>query len=326
MRRRVIELDQGAIVRDQARGVYGIDAHDGDQSRPEPAARGQRYVPLSADYVARETATNLWRNRLMTIAAVLTVAVSLALVGAALLPQAGRGQRRGRAGSAAPRSTVWMKPDRQPLRDRRPSRPSCNQLPYVHACSFHTQAQDYDEAKTAPHRPTVCSALSEPDDTRPRSAARPPAPGRPARRSTASTASPACYDVTAPHPADPHDGGDDHRPAVGVHRPGARAPALRGGPHPEHHPHGHLRPAPRGVGDEARRGDELVHPPPVHVRGADPGAHRLAAGGRASCSASTSSLNSLGQPEPDRRRAHPDAPVGLGACSAPTPWWSSSAC
>ena len=46
-------------------------------------------MPLSADYIARETATNLWRNRLMTIAAVLTVAVSLALVGAALLLKQG---------------------------------------------------------------------------------------------------------------------------------------------------------------------------------------------------------------------------------------------
>jgi cell division transport system permease protein len=46
-------------------------------------------VAISVDYVARETAANLWRNRLMTVAAVLTVAVSLALVGAALLLKQG---------------------------------------------------------------------------------------------------------------------------------------------------------------------------------------------------------------------------------------------
>jgi cell division transport system permease protein len=40
---------------------------------------------VSAGYVARETAANLWRNRMMAVAAVLTVAVSLSLVGAALL-------------------------------------------------------------------------------------------------------------------------------------------------------------------------------------------------------------------------------------------------
>jgi cell division transport system permease protein len=46
-------------------------------------------VGLSLDYVTRETGRNLWRNRLMTLAAVLTVAVSLSLVGAALLLKQG---------------------------------------------------------------------------------------------------------------------------------------------------------------------------------------------------------------------------------------------
>jgi cell division transport system permease protein len=42
-------------------------------------------MAVSLDYVVRETATNLRRNLLMTFAAVLTVAVSLSLVGGALL-------------------------------------------------------------------------------------------------------------------------------------------------------------------------------------------------------------------------------------------------
>jgi len=46
-------------------------------------------MPVFAEYAVRETATNLWRNRLMTIAAVLTVTVSLMLVGAALLLKQG---------------------------------------------------------------------------------------------------------------------------------------------------------------------------------------------------------------------------------------------
>jgi cell division transport system permease protein len=46
-------------------------------------------MALSLEYVVRETGTNLWRNRLMTVAAVLTVAVSLSLVGAALLLKQG---------------------------------------------------------------------------------------------------------------------------------------------------------------------------------------------------------------------------------------------
>jgi cell division transport system permease protein len=42
-------------------------------------------MPISVAYVSRETANNLWRNRLMAIAAILTVGVSLSLVGTALL-------------------------------------------------------------------------------------------------------------------------------------------------------------------------------------------------------------------------------------------------
>lgn len=42
-------------------------------------------MAVSVDYVAKETAQNLWRNRVMAIAAILTVAVSLSLVGTALL-------------------------------------------------------------------------------------------------------------------------------------------------------------------------------------------------------------------------------------------------
>lgn len=44
-------------------------------------------MAISVDYIARETATNLRRNLLMTTAAVLTVAVSLFLVGGSLLLQ-----------------------------------------------------------------------------------------------------------------------------------------------------------------------------------------------------------------------------------------------
>ena len=46
-------------------------------------------MPVSINYVARETGTNLKRNVGMTIAAVLTVAVSLGLVGGALLMRQG---------------------------------------------------------------------------------------------------------------------------------------------------------------------------------------------------------------------------------------------
>lgn len=42
-------------------------------------------MALSIDYFAKETASNLWRNRVMALAAILTVAVSLSLVGTSLL-------------------------------------------------------------------------------------------------------------------------------------------------------------------------------------------------------------------------------------------------
>ena len=46
-------------------------------------------MALKVDYVVRETASNLWRNLLLTSASMLTVAVSLSLVGAALLLRQG---------------------------------------------------------------------------------------------------------------------------------------------------------------------------------------------------------------------------------------------
>jgi cell division transport system ATP-binding protein len=39
MRRRVVELDMGTVVRDQARGVYGIDASTGSVPRTEAVGR-----------------------------------------------------------------------------------------------------------------------------------------------------------------------------------------------------------------------------------------------------------------------------------------------
>ena len=111
MRRRVVELEHGSIVRDQSRGVYSAvgemltgatqrvpavsvfgDTFDSDDEEAFVAARAARPIaateigmPISVDYVAKETAQNLWRNRVMALAAVLTVAVSLSLVGTALL-------------------------------------------------------------------------------------------------------------------------------------------------------------------------------------------------------------------------------------------------
>jgi cell division transport system permease protein len=67
-------------------------------------------VAVSVNYVARETATNLRRNIGMTVAAVLTVAVSLALVGSALLMRQGvnKANLQWRGGIEL---SIFMRPD-----------------------------------------------------------------------------------------------------------------------------------------------------------------------------------------------------------------------
>src|SRR5579862_4359927 len=102
-------------------------------------------MAVSIDYVARETASNLWRNRLMTIAAVLTVAVSLSLVGAALLLRQG----------VAHATTKWQHGvnvlvflDPGISNDQRTSiSHELTQLPYVRTCLYRNQEYDYNEAK-----------------------------------------------------------------------------------------------------------------------------------------------------------------------------------
>ncbi|HXQ19200.1 MAG TPA: permease-like cell division protein FtsX [Acidimicrobiales bacterium] len=114
-------------------------------------------MPVSADYVARETATNLWRNRLMTIAAVLTVAVSLALVGAALLLKQGaaNAEVEWQRGTQV---TVWVNPGAG-ASETKAIGTQLAQLPIVHSCSFYTKAQDFAEAKKI-LTPSVFSALT----------------------------------------------------------------------------------------------------------------------------------------------------------------------
>lgn len=102
-------------------------------------------MPLSTEYVARETASNLWRNRLMTIAAVLTVAVSLSLVGAALLLKQGAS----RAEAEWQRGTevmVWMRPNATHAEVTAVGT-QLRSLSYVNSCKFFNQTYDWHEAK-----------------------------------------------------------------------------------------------------------------------------------------------------------------------------------
>jgi cell division transport system permease protein len=102
-------------------------------------------MPTSVEYVTRETASNLWRNRLMTIAAVLTVAVSLSLVGAALLLRQGASH----ASSVWERQTqvtVWMKPGASSTQIKAVGAQLAQLSLVEHPCVYWDQQRDYQEA------------------------------------------------------------------------------------------------------------------------------------------------------------------------------------
>jgi cell division transport system permease protein len=94
-------------------------------------------------YALKETFSNLWRNRMMTIAAVLTVAVSLSLVGGALLLK----QSAAQASSSWQKGTqvrVWMSAGAS---DGEISavKTQLSQTPIVKGCYYTTKQQDYNE-------------------------------------------------------------------------------------------------------------------------------------------------------------------------------------
>ena len=102
-------------------------------------------MPVSAGYISREAVTNLWRNRLMTVAAILTVAVSLALVGSSLLLKQGASKAtvQWQNGVSA---IVWVKAG-APTSQAGALGTELNQSPYIKSCVQRSQAYDYNEAK-----------------------------------------------------------------------------------------------------------------------------------------------------------------------------------
>lgn len=96
-------------------------------------------------YALKETIGNLWRNRMMTIAAVLTVAVSLSLVGSALLLKQSAAQASAQWQQGT-RVTVWMQPTASTSQVNNVKSQLAN-LPIVKSCLFYTQQMDYNEAK-----------------------------------------------------------------------------------------------------------------------------------------------------------------------------------
>ncbi len=97
-------------------------------------------------YAVRETGSNLWRNRLMTLAAVLTVAVSLFLVGSALLMKQSASQASV-VWQQQTRVTVWMQPDAT-ASEISSVQSQLSTLPYVQGtCLYQDKAQNYARAK-----------------------------------------------------------------------------------------------------------------------------------------------------------------------------------
>ena len=95
-------------------------------------------------YAFKETFSNLWRNRMMTIAAVLTVEVSLSLVGSALLLKQSAAQASAQWQQGT-RVTVWMQPTASQSEIDN-IRTQLDNLPIVKSCVYFTQEQDYQEA------------------------------------------------------------------------------------------------------------------------------------------------------------------------------------
>ena len=95
-------------------------------------------------YAFKETFSNLWRNRMMTIAAILTVAVSLSLVGSALLLKQSAAQASAQWQQGT-RVTVWMQPTASEG-EVTSIQGQLSNLPIVKNCVLYTQQQDYQEA------------------------------------------------------------------------------------------------------------------------------------------------------------------------------------
>ncbi len=100
-------------------------------------------MALSLDYVVRETASNLRRNLLMTSAAVLTVAVSLSLVGGALLLKQGvsKASLQWRGGVEL---SIFMLPEASPSQSEAIER-DLSQMPEVKKVTYVDQQAAFRE-------------------------------------------------------------------------------------------------------------------------------------------------------------------------------------
>jgi cell division transport system permease protein len=97
-------------------------------------------------YAFKETFSNLWRNRMMTVAAVLTVAVSLSLVGSALLLKQSAAQASVEWQQGT-RVTVWMQATAS-ASEIASVGSQLHSMPIVKSCVYYTKAEDLKQART----------------------------------------------------------------------------------------------------------------------------------------------------------------------------------
>lgn len=111
-------------------------------------------------YFLRETATNLWRNRLMSLAAILTVTVSLSLVGAALLIKQGV-QTATSEWQGNVQLLVFMQPNAT-RSEFRAVQAELHQLPTVRSYSYVPRPEAYqDFRRLLANQPDLVNAVPE---------------------------------------------------------------------------------------------------------------------------------------------------------------------
>lgn len=120
-------------------------------------------MAISVGYVARETGINLWRNLLMTVAAVLTVAISLALVGGALLLRQGvtKATLQFRGGVEL---NIFMRPDVAEQQSQAVERELASMREYVKRFHYVDQSAALIEFRTMfKNKPDLVDPVEEKD-------------------------------------------------------------------------------------------------------------------------------------------------------------------
>jgi cell division transport system permease protein len=102
-------------------------------------------MALSVEYVAKETAANLWRNRMMALAAILTVAVSLSLVGTALLLRQAVNRQIGELGRNV-NLQIFVQPSAT-AQQVASIRTEIHQTPQITSCTYLDHEQSYEQAR-----------------------------------------------------------------------------------------------------------------------------------------------------------------------------------